>query len=32
MTQYRKADYDGMRMWLGQIHWHKELDSVDVRC
>lgn len=30
MTQYHKANYDGMRMWLGQIHWHKELASVDV--
>jgi hypothetical protein len=28
--QYHKADYDGMRMWLSQIYWHREFEIVAV--
>jgi hypothetical protein len=30
VRQYHKTDYDGMRVWLGQIDWHREFQSEDV--
>jgi hypothetical protein len=30
MRQYHKADYDGMRVWLGQIDWYREFEGADV--
>jgi hypothetical protein len=30
MRQYHNVDYDGMRVWLGQIDWYRDFKDADV--